>query len=606
VFVLPDLRWSGRRRREEAMPDTILELFDATARVHASLPAMARKRGGAWEKTTWQGLRDKVAHAARGLVSLGVERGRGVAILAANRPEWFVANLATQTLGALPAGIYTNSTSEQCCYILEHAEAAVAVVENREALERLEAAGGRPAGLKHVVLMDGEAAGAGQITWADLLGRGDASHEQEVERRRAAVTGADIATLIYTSGTTGAPKAVMLTQRNLAFIAEKAREILPVGPQDRLISYLPLSHIAEQVVSHLLSIATGASVHFAESLEKLPENLREVRPHIFLGVPRVWEKIQAGIQAAGGQASPLKRRIASWAKGVGLAGGYADQEGRPRPWSYPIADHLVFAKVRARLGFDEARMLIVSAAPIAKETLDFFQSLGLPIMEVYGMSECTGPATMSIPSRYRLGRAGYAIPGTELKVAEDGEVLMRGPHVFKGYYKNEEATRETLDAAGWLHSGDVGEIDGEGFLRVTDRKKELIITSGGKNIAPQHLEGKLKQIAAVSQAVAIGDRRPYVVALLTIDPTRVAAEAQKAGSPARSADEAARCPIFKAYVEKQVEETNRGLARYESIKRIALLPSELTVESGELTPTLKLKRRVILERYSDVVQALYS
>jgi long-chain acyl-CoA synthetase len=588
------------------MPDTVLELFEATARAHAERPAMARKRGGAWEKTTWRGYRDQVSRAARGLVALGVAPGQGVAILAANRPEWFVANLAAQSVGALPAGIYTNSTPEQCRYIAEHAEAAVAVVESREALERLAGVAGRPAGLKHVVVMDGEAAGVGTISWADLLGRGEATHEREVERRTAAVGRDDVATLIYTSGTTGAPKAVMLTQGNLAFIAQKAREILPVSADDRLISYLPLSHIAEQVVSHLLSIATGASVHFAESLEKLPDNLREVRPHVFLGVPRVWEKIQAGIQAAGAQASPLKRRIASWARGVGLAGGYADQEGRSRPWSYPIADRLVFSKVRARLGFDEARILVVSAAPIAKETLDFFQSLGLPIMEVYGMSECTGPATASIPSRYRLGRAGYAIPGTELRAAEDGEILMRGPHVFKGYYKNEEATREALDASGWLHSGDVGEIDAAGFLRVTDRKKELIITSGGKNIAPQHLEGKLKQIGAVSQAVAIGDRRPYVVALLTIDPTRVAAEAEMAGSPARTPDAAARCPVFKAYVEKQVEETNRGLARYESIKRIALLPQELSVEAGELTPTLKLKRRVILERYRDVVEALYS
>jgi len=427
-----------------------------------------------------------------------------------------------------------------------------------------------------------------------------------VERRIAAAKAADVATLIYTSGTTGTPKAVMLTQRNLAFIAEKAGEILPVGAGDRLISYLPLSHIAEQVVSHLLSLATGASVHFAESLEKLPENLGEVRPHFFLGVPRVWEKIQAGIQGAGAQASPLRRRVAAWARGVGLAGGYADQEGRPRPWSYGLADHLVFSKVRQKLGFDEARMLAVSAAPIAKETLDFFQSLALPIMEVYGMSECTGPTTMSVPKRYRLGRAGYAIPGTELRVAEDGEILMRGPHVFKGYYKNDAATRETIDAEGWIHSGDVGEIDVDGFLRVTDRKKELLITSGGKNIAPQHLEGKLKQIAAVSQAVAVGDRRAYVVALLTLDPARLAAEAEKAGSPARTPEDAARCPAFKAYLERQVDEINRGLARYESIKKIALLPKELSVETGELTPTLKLKRRVIHERHKDTIEALYT
>jgi long-subunit acyl-CoA synthetase (AMP-forming) len=454
--------------------------------------------------------------------------------------------------------------------------------------------------------MDGVVAEPGVLSWTDFLARGDAAYDAEVERRTAAAKADDVATLIYTSGTTGTPKGVMLTQRNLAFIAEKAQEILPVRAGDRLISYLPLSHIAEQVVSHLLSLANGATVHFAESLEKLPENLREVRPHIFLGVPRVWEKIQAGMQAAGAQASPLRRRIAAWAKGVGLAGGYADQEGRPRPWSYGLAERLVFSKVRERLGLDAARMLVVSAAPIAKETLDYFQSLGLPIMEVYGMSECTGPTTMSIPQRYRLGRAGYAIPGTELKIAEDGEILMRGPHVFKGYYKNEEATRESLDAEGWIHSGDVGEIDRDGFLRVTDRKKELLITSGGKNIAPQHLEGKLKQIAAVSQAVAIGDRRPYVVALLTIDPSRVAAEAAKAGSPARTPEDAAKCPVFNAYVEKQVEEINKGLARYESIKKVVLLPKELSVETGELTPTLKLKRRVILERHKETIEALYA
>jgi long-subunit acyl-CoA synthetase (AMP-forming) len=262
--------------------------------------------------------------------------------------------------------------------------------------------------------------------------------------------------------------------------------------------------------------------------------------------------------------------------------------------------------VREKLGFDAARMLVVSAAPIAKETLDYFQSLGLPIMEVYGMSEVTGPSTMSLPGRYKLGRAGSANPGPELRIAEDGEILMRGPHVFKGYYKNEEATREALDADGWIHSGDVGELDADGFVRVTDRKKELLITSGGKNIAPQHLEGKLKQIPAVSQAVAIGDRRHYVVALLALDPARVAAEAEKAGSPARTPDEAARCPVFKAYVEKQVEEVNRTLARYESIKKIALLPKELSVETGELTPTLKLKRRVIHERHKETIEALYA
>ncbi len=588
------------------MPETILEIFEAAATAHAERPAMARKRSGAWELTSWRAYREDVQRAARALVALGVEPGGGVVILAGNRPEWFVASLATASVGARAAGIYTNSTPDQCRYIVEHAEAVVAVVENAAALAKLEGAQGRPRGLRTVVLLDGASAPPATLSWADFMARGDAAHEAEVARRTAALTGATVSTLIYTSGTTGAPKGVMLTQRNLAFIAEKIQELVPVGPAERLISYLPLSHIAEQVVSHLLSIATGATVYFAESLEKMPENLREVRPQFFLGVPRVWEKIQAGIQAAGATAPPLRRRIVAWAKGVGRATVEADMAGRPRPWSYALANRLVFSKVRARLGLDAARMLCVSSAPIAKETLDFFGSLGMPIMEAYGMSECTGPATMSLPERYQLGRAGYAIPGTELKVAEDGEVQMRGPHVFKGYYKNEEATKETLDADGWLHSGDVGEIDADGYLRITDRKKELIITAGGKNIAPQHLEGQLKQIAAVSQAVAIGDRRPYVVALLTLDPARLAAEAAKAGSPARTPEEAARCPVFKAYLEKQVEAVNQQLARYETIKKFAILPRELSVDAGELTPTLKLKRRAIHERHKDAIEALYT
>jgi len=588
------------------MPATVLEVFEATARAHADRPAMARKRGGTWERTSWRAYQESVRQAARSLVASGVEPGSGVVILSANRPEWFVTSLAAATVGACAAGIYTNSTPEQCRYIAEHAEAVLAVVDTEEALAKLQGGGGRPASLRAVVLLEGQSAEPGVLSWADFMARGAAVHEAEVARRAAALTQSTVSTLIYTSGTTGPPKAVMLSQRNLGFIAEKIQELVPIGGEDRLISYLPLSHIAEQVVSHLLSIATGACVYFAESLEKMPENLREVRPHFFLGVPRVWEKIQAGIQAAGAQASPLRRRIVAWARGVGRAAGAAAQAGRARPWSYALADRLVFQKVRARLGLDAARFVAVSSAPIAKETLDFFESLGIPIMEAYGMSECTGPTTMALPGRYRLGWAGYAIPGTELKLGVDGEVLMRGPHVFKGYFKNEAATREALDDEGWLHSGDVGEIDPEGYLRITDRKKELIITAGGKNIAPQHLEGKLKQIPGISQAVAIGDRRPYVVALLTLDPARLAAVAALAGSPARTPEAAASCAAFQGWLERQLEELNRGLARYETIKKIKVLPRELTVEAGELTPTLKLKRRAIHERYRDAIAALYA
>jgi long-subunit acyl-CoA synthetase (AMP-forming) len=588
------------------MPDTVFEVFEATARAHADRPAMRWKRAGIWEPITWAEYRAAVRQAARGLAALGVAPGAGVAIMGFSRPEWYVADIATMAAGGLPAGVYTTNTPEQCHYIAEHAEAVVAVVENQEYLERFLAVRDRLPRLKTIVLMEGEPSGEGVLSWAQLLEQGSSVGEEEIDRRIAAAKPEDVCTLIYTSGTTGAPKAVMLTHRNISWIAEKCVELLDIRSEDRLIAYLPLSHIAEQVASLYISMATGACVHFAESIDKLADNLREVRPHLFLGVPRVWEKIQAGIQTAGAQNPPLKKKIAAWARKIGLAAGYADQRGQSRPWTYPLANRLVFSKVRAKLGMDATRFAIASAAPMAVETHEFFLSLGIPIMDVWGMSELTGPATISLPSSYRTGRSGRVIPGSEMKLADDGELLVRGPHVFRGYYKSEEVTRETLDADGWLHSGDVAEFDDEGFLRITDRKKELIITAGGKNIAPTHLEGKLKQIPAISQAVAIGDRRPYVGALLAVDPNRVAAEAEKAGSPARTPEAAAECPVFKAYVEKQVEEINRGLARYESIKRIALLPQELTTDGGELTPTMKLKRRVIHEKHRDAIESLYT
>ena len=588
------------------MADTVLEVFEATVRAHGDRPAMRARRSGRWETTTWSEYRDAVRRAARGLAALGAGPGTGVAIMGSNRPEWFVANLAAMAAGGLPAGIYTTSTGEQCRYVADHAEAAVAIVESREHLERFLAIRDGLPRLRAIVQMEGEPDESGVLAWPELLERCGATDEEELERRLARARPEDACTLIYTSGTTGAPKAVTLTHRNVCWIAGRAVELLDVGPDDRLISYLPLSHIAEQVVSLYLSMATGACVHFAESVEKLAENLREVRPQVFLGVPRVWEKMQAAVQVAAARNGPVKRRIGAWARRVGLAGGDADQRGRARPRSYAVAERLVFRKVREALGLDAARLCVTTAAPIAVETLEFFLSLGIPIMEIYGMSECTGPATISLPGSYRTGRAGRALPGTEIRIADDGEVLMRGPHVFRGYHKDDPGTREALDASGWLHSGDVGELDAEGFLRITDRKKELIITAGGKNIAPQHIEGKLSQIAAVSRAVAIGDRRPYVVALLTLDPARVAAEAEKAGSPARTVEEAALCPAFKTWVDAAVRETNRGLARYEQVKRFALLSRELSIDAGELTPTLKLKRRVVHERYRDVIDALYA
>src|SRR6185436_4599108 len=503
-------------------PETIMSVLERTARENGDRPAMRVKDGGEWRTTTWKEYREQAWLAARGFLRLGLAPRQGVAIMGFNRPEWFLADVGAIAAGGIPAGIYTSNTAEQCHYIADHAEAAVAVLENAQYLDVFRQIRDRLPQLKAIVLMTGSGAAAdeGVYTWQQLLELGAQVPEEELRRRIDEQKPEDLCTLIYTSGTTGPPKAVMLSHHNITWTAQRVAEAYGINAHDDLISYLALSHVAEQVVSLHSPMATGGCSWFAESLEKLGENLREVRPHVFFAVPRVWEKMQAAIQAAGAQNTGLKKKIAAWARGVGLAGGRAEQEGRPKPIFYPVARQLVFSKVREKLGLDRARVCATSTAPISVETLELFASLGIPILEVYGMSECTGPATFSLADRYRYGKVGRAIEGTEVVTAEDGEVLMRGPHIFLGYFKNEQATREVVDSGGWLHSGDIGEIDADGFLKITDRKKELIITSGGKNIAPAIIEGKLRQIPAVSQAVVIGDRRNYLVALVTLDPAR--------------------------------------------------------------------------------------
>lgn len=590
---------------------TLIDVLEETVRTWGDRPAMKHKRDGAWHTTTWREYREQAYLAGRGFLRLGLGPRQGVAIMSYNRPEWFLADVGAVAAGGVPTGIYTTSSTEQCAYIARHCEATVVVVETREHLEKfLEIRDDLP-DLEALILLEGETSEAEEneriFSWARLLELGHEVRSDELEKRARALQPGDTAALIYTSGTTGPPKAVVLTHHNITWTARQTADAYEVVCDESLISYLPLSHIAEQLLSLHITMTVGACAWFAENLDALRDNLREVRPQFFFGVPRVWEKIQAGIQQAGAENSWLKKRIAAWARGVGLRKVAAQQRGEDPPWEYELARKLVFSKVRDRLGLDRARVCATSTAPIARETLDFFASLDIPLLEVYGMSECTGPTTLSPADDFRLGTVGKPIEGTELKIAEDGEILMRGPHVFAGYAKNEEATRETLDEDGWLHSGDVGTIDEDGFLSVTDRKKDLLITSGGKNVAPQNLESRLKLLSVISQAVAVGDRRKFVAALVTLNPDKIEAEARAAGSPARTPEEAARCEIFQAHLMERVEEVvNPGLARFETIKKIAILPRELSLEEGELTPTLKIKRRVVTDRWAEEIDRLYA
>jgi long-subunit acyl-CoA synthetase (AMP-forming) len=445
------------------------------------------------------------------------------------------------------------------------------------------------------------------LSWAELLARGaDKGRDAALDARIGAVRGSDVATLIYTSGTTGTPKAVQLTHDNLDFTRKTYDAAMNVrGDDDHLVSYLPLSHIAEQTLTLHGHLANGHVVSFCPKLELLPTVLQEVRPTIFFAVPRVWERIEARMREAGASAPWVMRKVGAWARSVGLRAGKARFEGRPLPRSYPIAKRLVFDRVRKRLGLDRCKIIVSGAAKLPVSTLEYFLSLDLPIHEVYGMSENCAMTTLNVPGATRIGTVGRALPGVEMRIAADGEILVRGKHVFSGYLRDDAATAEAIDAEGWLHTGDVGEVDADGYLRITDRKKDLLKTSGGKFVAPAHVEGKLGGIPGVGQAVLIGEGRKTCIALIALDPEGAPKVAEQLGIADRSLPSLAKDPVYRKWLAERVAEVNGGLAGYESVKDFEVLPVAFSVDSGELTPTLKLKRKVVAERYADAIEAVY-
>jgi long-subunit acyl-CoA synthetase (AMP-forming) len=588
------------------MKKTVMQRMTETVTSFPDRPAMKYKQDNSWIAISWKEYEAQVRTVASAFSKLGLEAGKAVVIVGGNRPEWLLANVGSIYAGGVPAGIYGTSSPDQCMYIAKHSSAQIAVVEDASQLAKFKEIRAQLPELKAMVLMDGTDSDEDVHAWADLTALAAKNPEGDLEKRIEAQDADDVCTLIYTSGTTGDPKGVMLSHDNLTFTAETVVASAEVSEVDSVVSYLPLSHIAEQVMSVYGPMASGFCCCFAENMDKLGDNLREMRPTVFLAVPRVWEKIQAKMVAAGAKNPWHLKKIAAWARRQGLKGGYADQEGRPRPFFYGLAQKLVFSKVRLKLGLDRCHLAVTSAAPISKSTLEFFLSLGIPICEVFGMSESTGPTTLSTPARYSTGKAGWALPGMELSIAPDGELLIRGRHVFKGYLNNESATIEALDDKGWLHSGDIAVINEKGFLQITDRKKDIIITSGGENIAPQMLEGKLSAIPAIAQVSIIGNGRKFLSALFTLDPEKLVEEAALAGSSATDAASAAACSKFQAYIQQQVDEVNKTLARVQTVKKFVILANEFTIEGGELTPTMKMKRRVVGKKYADQIEGMYA
>jgi len=587
------------------MTQTVMAVMEASATKCATLPALKTKSHGQWQTTTWAEYRAETRVVARALMALGLGPKEGLAIIGDNCHQWFISNIAAIYSGAIPAGIYTTSSPEQCQFIANNCDATIAVVENSAQLAKFKTIADQLPKLKAIVMMKGSDSAEHIHAWDDLPALAVHVSEQALDERIKAQQPGDVCTLIYTSGTTGNPKGVMLSHSNLSWMAQSSVETYGCNSDERIISYLPMSHIAEQIFSLYIPMYCGGCTSFAESLGKLGDNLREVRPTSFVAVPRVWEKIQTKILIAGKASPPLRKKVVAWARKLGLAGGYALQQKRTPPLFYKLAERLVFSNVRRQLGFDRCRNLLSSAAPISIDTLEFFLSLGLPICEIYGMSECSGPATVGLANNFNTDKLGPCLPGTEMRIADDGEILMRGPHIFAGYNNNEASTSEAIDSDGWLHTEDIGELDSQNFLQVTGRKKDIIITSGGENVAPQLLEGKIKAITAVSQVVVIGDQRKYLSALITLDDETLNSELSSAGSTAVGAEEAAQCKQLRSYLQRQINDINKTLAQAQGIKRFTVLAQDFSIEGSELTPTMKIKRNIVSLKYQRQISAMY-
>ncbi len=583
--------------------DTIPARLLEQARLRPSAPAFHIRQGGIWRATSWAKYASEVKRAGRALIALGLEAGQKTTILGFNRPEWTIFDVATMMAGGCPAGIYTTCSPEEVAYIVNHSEAPFILVENEGQYEKVKAERENLPHLKHVVFMKGTDAPADDemaIGWEDFLAKGDEIPEGDLLARLEALEPDGLATFIYTSGTTGPPKAVMLTHHNLAWTANCAQRIVSLSGADSVLSYLPLSHIAEQMFTIHAPITAGGRVYYAESIEAVPENLKEVQPTVFFGVPRIWEKFHAGISAKLKDASPTKLKLVTWARGVGTKANEQRSRGiEPKDPQYKLARALIFGKLREAVGLGNARVCVSGAAPIAREVLEFFASLDIPVLEVYGQSEDTGPTSFNLPNRFRFGTVGPKVDGVDVRIADDGEIMVKGPNVFAGYYKDEKATKETLTEDGWLHSGDLGEFR-DGFLHITGRKKDIIITAGGKNIAPKNIEAALKNHELINEAVVIGDRRKYLTALVTIDPDAAPAWLAKngGGEPHENA-------ALRADIQSHVDKMNATLARVEQIKKFAILERNFTVEDGELTPTLKVKRKKVNDHFSADIESLY-
>ena len=557
------------------------------------------------EPISYTGLGRAIHEIAGGLAGLGIQRGDHVAILAGTRPEWTLADLGALSAGATVVPVYQTNSPEECEYILAHAGVRAIFCEDADQVAKVEQVRARCPALEHVIVFDGEAPGA--VTLTDLRASGAATGEAVVADRLAGVGPEDVATIVYTSGTTGPPKGCVVTHASLlATAAMYVRELELQGSQMVIYLFLPLAHSLARVAQYATLEAGGTLAFWGGDPKRIVDELAEIRPTHFPSVPRIYEKVHATVLNGVAEQGRVKQALFHWALGEGAKARTAARAGTPpgrlAAARHHVADRLVLSKVRGVFG-DRLAMALCGAAPIGREVLEFFDACGVLVLEGYGMTETCAAATLNTPGAVRYGSVGRPLEGTEVAIAEDGEILIAGPHVFAGYHRDPEATRAIMSDR-WLHSGDLGEVDADGYLHITGRKKDLIITSSGKNISPENIESALRETRWISQAVVAGDRRSYLVALLTLDADEAPKLAEELGIPADLAS-MSRDERVRAAIQEDVDAVNARFARIEQVKRFDILERDLSQADGELTPTLKVKRPVIHRRYGDRIDRLY-
>ncbi len=583
---------------------TLADLLPRAAEMYADAPAIRYKDGEDWVSRSFSEVVETVRPLALGLADLGVEKGDKVSILGNTRPEWTYFDFAALSIGAVVVPIYQTNSPEECQYVLENSDAKVVIVEDDEQLEKIREVRDQLPKLEQVVRMTGSSDDA--ISLDDLAARGT-GEAAAWESRWSAVTPDDICTFIYTSGTTGPPKGCVITHGNYRAMLDMVNQNSVIQGEDLTYLYLPLAHSFALLIQ-LGSFDLGATLAYWERdpLKILP-NLAELKPTYFPSVPRIFEKIYTAATSGMEKEGGLKKAIFDWSIRVGGRMRDAERAGRPPGFllrkQYEFADKRVLSKIRGLFG-GRLRLAVSGAAPINPDILRFFDSAGVLVLEGWGMTETSTAATISTAEDFKIGTIGKPFPGCQIRIADDGEILVKGPNVFQGYYKNEEATRETI-VDGWLHTGDIGSIDEDGFIKITGRKKDIIITAGGKNITPANLENEIKQHPLVSQCVVVGDRQPYLVALVTLDPEEIVAYAKEHGLP-EDVEQLSSNPEIRRSIEDHVDSINEKFARVEQIKKIAILPRDLSQETGELTPTLKVKRAVVAQKHAPEIEKLYA